>query len=76
MQVLASLASVDLVVDFSESTPERLICAIKPDVLVKGGDYAVEEIAGRHCAGEVQLISLIEGKSSTGMVEKISGINR
>ena len=71
MQVLAALASVDLVVDFNEATPERLICAIEPDVLVKGGDYAVEQIAGRQCAGEVELISLLEGKSSTGMVERI-----
>ena len=71
MQVLASLASVDLVVDFSEDTPERLYCAIEPDVLVKGGDYRVDEIAGHQCAGEVVLIDLVDGKSSSSIVNKI-----
>ena len=71
MQVLASLASVDLVVDFSEDTPERLYCAIKPDVLVKGADYQVDEIAGRQCAGEVVLIDLVDGKSSSSIVNRI-----
>ena len=46
MAVLAGLASVDWVVPFSEDTPEALICEIKPDLLVKGGDYKPEEIAG------------------------------
>lgn len=71
LQVLASLASVDMVVPFSEITPERLICAIKPDVLVKGGDYQIEEIAGRQCAAEVKLIEVIDGKSSSSMLQKI-----
>ena len=71
MRVLASLASVDLVVDFSEDTPERLYCAIKPDVLVKGGDYRVDEIAGHQCASEVVLIDLVDGKSSSSIVNKI-----
>ena len=70
-QVLASLASVDLVVDFSESTPERLICKIAPDILVKGADYSEEEVAGRQCAGEVKLISLVDGKSSTSIMDAI-----
>ncbi len=71
MEVLAGLTSVDLVVDFSEETPEQLICAIKPDVLVKGGDYEIEQIAGRQCASEVVLIDFIAGKSSTSIVNKI-----
>lgn len=70
-QVLASLASVDLVVDFSEATPERLICAITPDVLVKGADYSEEEVAGRQCAGEVKLIDLVDGKSSSSIMHAI-----
>lgn len=71
MMILAGLASVDKVVSFEEDTPEKLICLLKPDVLVKGGDYEVEEIAGRQCAKEVQLISFIEGKSTTNTVKKI-----
>ncbi len=72
MQVLASLASVDIVVPFSEVTPEQLICTIKPDVLVKGGDYDIEEIAGRQCAKEVCLIDFMDGKSTSLMIEKIN----
>ncbi len=71
MELLAGLASVDLVVDFSEDTPEDLICAIKPDILVKGGDYQKDQIAGRQCAGEVVLIDFVEGKSSSNLVNKI-----
>jgi D-beta-D-heptose 7-phosphate kinase/D-beta-D-heptose 1-phosphate adenosyltransferase len=73
MSVLAGLASVDKVVMFEEETPENLICLIKPDILVKGGDYKVDEIAGRQCAGSVQLISFMEGKSTTNTVKKIKG---
>ena len=71
MAILAGLASVDKVVSFDELTPEELICRIEPDVLVKGGDYEVEQIAGRQCAGEVRLISFIEGKSTSNTVNKI-----
>ncbi len=71
MELLAGLASVDLVVDFSDDTPEDLICVIKPDILVKGGDYQVDQIAGRQCAGEVVLIDFVAGKSSTSLVNKI-----
>ena len=49
MQVLAALSAVDWVVPFGEDTPERLICEIWPDVLVKGGDYRPEDIAGYEC---------------------------
>jgi D-beta-D-heptose 7-phosphate kinase/D-beta-D-heptose 1-phosphate adenosyltransferase len=71
LEILAGLASVDLVVDFPEDTPEQLICSIKPDILVKGGDYEVEQIAGRQCAGEVVLIDFIKGKSSSNIMKKI-----
>jgi D-beta-D-heptose 7-phosphate kinase/D-beta-D-heptose 1-phosphate adenosyltransferase len=71
MELLAGLASVDLVVDFTEDTPEDLICSITPDILVKGGDYEVDQIAGRQCAGEVVLIDFVAGKSSTSLVKRI-----
>lgn len=74
MAVLAGLSSVDWVVPFSEDTPERLICSLLPDILVKGGDYSPEEIAGFDCVtkngGEVKILSFVEGCSTTAMIEK------
>lgn len=68
-QVLAGLASVDAVVLFDEETPLQLIEAIRPDVLVKGGDYVESEIVGapevRSWGGEVVIIPLVEGRSTT-----------
>ncbi len=71
MSILAGLASVDKVVSFDQMTPQDLICKVRPDVLVKGGDYQVEEIAGRECAGEVRLIYFIEGRSTSQTVDRI-----
>ncbi|MGB1109814.1 MAG: bifunctional D-glycero-beta-D-manno-heptose-7-phosphate kinase/D-glycero-beta-D-manno-heptose 1-phosphate adenylyltransferase HldE [Gammaproteobacteria bacterium] len=75
MDVLSALSAVDWVVPFSEDTPERLICAVGPDVLVKGADYHPEQIAGHDCVkaagGEVKVIQLVEGCSTTGIIEKI-----
>ncbi|MCU7891781.1 MAG: bifunctional D-glycero-beta-D-manno-heptose-7-phosphate kinase/D-glycero-beta-D-manno-heptose 1-phosphate adenylyltransferase HldE [Candidatus Thiodiazotropha sp. (ex Ustalcina ferruginea)] len=73
MAVLAGLASVDWVVPFSEDTPESLICEVKPDLLVKGGDYRPEEIAGYDCVvsngGEVRVLDFLPGVSTTRIVE-------
>ena len=71
-RVLAALGCVDAVVLFDEDTPTELIKAIAPDILVKGGDYKVDEVAGREYAGEVKLIEFEEGYSTTGIVEQIS----
>lgn len=75
MAVLAGLACVDWVVPFSEDTPERLICKLLPDVLIKGGDYRPEEIAGGQCVqdngGEVIVVDYEEGVSTTRIVETI-----
>ncbi len=75
MTVLAALESVDWVVPFSEDTPERLICAVKPDVLVKGGDYTPEQIAGHDCVvaagGEVKVLGFEDGVSTTRIIEAI-----
>jgi D-beta-D-heptose 7-phosphate kinase/D-beta-D-heptose 1-phosphate adenosyltransferase len=75
MAVLAGLESVDWVVSFSEDTPENVICAIKPDILVKGGDYKPEEIAGSSCVrdagGEVVVLDFVEGCSTSKMIETI-----
>ena len=71
MELLAGLASVDLVVDFDEDTPEALLADLRPDILVKGGDYREEEIAGRQYAGEVRLLDFIDGRSSSDIVARI-----
>lgn len=71
-RVLSALACVDAVVLFDQDTPTALIEKIRPDILVKGGDYKPEEVAGREYAGEVQIIDFEEGYSTTGVVEKIA----
>ena len=68
---LAALQCVDAVIVFSEDTPEELVKAVRPDYLVKGGDYKTEEIAGRQYAEEVITIPLTEGYSTTKIIEKI-----
>ncbi len=77
MAVLAGLAAVDWVVPFAEDTPERVICRLRPDVLVKGGDYRPEEIAGAGCVteagGEVRVLAFREGRSTTRMIRRIRG---
>ena len=73
--VLASLQFVTAVVLFDEDTPERLIEAIKPDLLVKGSDYQPGEIAGGSSVlargGKVETIGLVAGYSTTALLEKI-----
>jgi D-beta-D-heptose 7-phosphate kinase/D-beta-D-heptose 1-phosphate adenosyltransferase len=73
--LLASLVIVDAVVLFEEDTPRELIKTIMPDVLVKGGDYTVEEIAGSkeviENGGRVVINPIIEGYSTTGIIGKI-----
>lgn len=75
MMVLAALESVDYVIPFSENTPLNLIDQLRPDVLVKGGDYTIETIVGSDLVmergGRVEVISFVEGKSTTGMIERM-----
>ncbi|WP_298771554.1 bifunctional D-glycero-beta-D-manno-heptose-7-phosphate kinase/D-glycero-beta-D-manno-heptose 1-phosphate adenylyltransferase HldE [uncultured Shewanella sp.] len=75
MTVLAELASVDWVVPFSEDTPERIISQLLPDLLVKGGDYKVDEIAGGEAViaagGKVEVLGFEEGISTTAIIENI-----
>lgn len=78
MAVLAGLASVDWVVPFSEDTPQRLIGDILPDLLVKGGDYKPEEIAGSQevwaNGGEVRVLNFENGCSTTNVIKKIQSL--
>ncbi|MCG6899844.1 MAG: bifunctional D-glycero-beta-D-manno-heptose-7-phosphate kinase/D-glycero-beta-D-manno-heptose 1-phosphate adenylyltransferase HldE [Gammaproteobacteria bacterium] len=75
MTVLAALESVDWVVPFAEDTPERLICDICPDLLVKGGDYQPQEIAGYDCVkqagGDVVVLDYADGCSTSDLIETI-----
>ena len=75
MLVLAGLASVDWVVPFSEDTPDRVIREVLPDVLVKGGDYRPDEIAGAKDVlkngGEVRVLAFREGQSSSRIIDKL-----
>jgi len=75
MAVLAGLGAVDWVVSFSEDTPQRVISNILPDILVKGGDYKVEDIAGGKevmaNGGEVKVLNFEEGISTTDIINSI-----
>jgi D-glycero-beta-D-manno-heptose 1-phosphate adenylyltransferase len=73
--VLASLLQTDAVIIFEEDTPLELIKQIMPNVLVKGGDYTVEQIAGAKevlaAGGEVKIATIIEGVSTTKIIDKL-----
>jgi D-beta-D-heptose 7-phosphate kinase/D-beta-D-heptose 1-phosphate adenosyltransferase len=74
-EVLAALACVDFVVIFDESDPLQLITAVQPDVLVKGGDWAIDRIVGRDIVesrgGVVKTIPLVPGLSTTSLLQRI-----
>ena len=76
--VLNNLKSVDYVCIFDEDTPYELISIIKPDVLVKGGDWAIDDIVGSDIVldrgGEVKSLQFVEGKSTTDIIEKIKNL--
>lgn len=78
MTVLAGLAAVDWVVAFSEDTPQRLISEILPDLLVKGGDYKPEEIAGSkevwENGGDVKVLNFEDGCSTSSVIQKIQAL--
>ena len=73
--VLAALADVSAVVVFDEDTPLELIQALKPDVLVKGGDYAPEQVVGRDvvekAGGRLVLVPLVRGASTSAILSRL-----
>ena len=75
--VLAALESVDALTLFHEDTPQALIAALLPDVLVKGGDYTQDGVVGTEsvleAGGEVKLIPFIQGRSTTDLIDQIQG---
>lgn len=70
--VLAGLESVSAVSIFEEDTPYNLIKIVRPDVLVKGGDYKTDEIVGREFAKKVVRFPLLKGRSTTNIINKVS----
>jgi D-beta-D-heptose 7-phosphate kinase/D-beta-D-heptose 1-phosphate adenosyltransferase len=73
MRLLAALDCVDFVVSFDEDTPQRLIEEVRPDILIKGADWVGKPVAGSDCVKEVFYVPLMEGLSTTGIIEKIQG---
>lgn len=73
-EILAALGCVDFTVIFTEDTPEKLIQNVKPDVLVKGGDWKIEQIVGSDFViangGKVMSLQFVDGKSTTKLIEK------
>ena len=78
--LMASLLMVDAVILFEEDTPLNLIQTILPDVLVKGGDYTVEQIVGAKDVlangGEIKIVPIVEGFSTTGIIAKMKNADR
>jgi D-beta-D-heptose 7-phosphate kinase/D-beta-D-heptose 1-phosphate adenosyltransferase len=76
-EVLAALEAVDLVAMFEEDTPIDLITKVRPSVLVKGGDYTREQVVGYEiveaCGGEVVLVDILPGHSTTSLVDRARG---
>ena len=77
-EILAALAVVDLVTVFDEDSPRQIISELLPDVLVKGGDYRVDEIHGREevesAGGRVLALPFVDGASTTGVIERVKAV--
>jgi D-beta-D-heptose 7-phosphate kinase/D-beta-D-heptose 1-phosphate adenosyltransferase len=72
--LLSALGCVDEVVIFEQDTPKELLEVLRPDILVKGGDYKADEVIGRESVKRVEIISFEEGYSTTGLIQKISNL--
>lgn len=73
--ILSALECVDYIIIFYEDTPLELIKNLKPDILVKGGDYKIENVVGREYAKETVLIDFVDGYSTTKIIKNINDIN-
>ena len=71
VDVVSGMANIDVVMLFREDTPQKLIESIRPDYIVKGGDYKLEDVVGHELAKVV--IVPLDGHSTTAIIEKISG---
>ena len=77
-EVVAALQAVDYVIIFDEETPRELIAELLPDVLVKGGDWPLDDIVGREqveaAGGKVLSLPYVEGSSTTDIIERVKGL--
>ena len=71
LDVLEAIQYIDWIIVFEEDTPLRVLKELRPDVLVKGGDYAMESVLGREFVGETRICSFVDGASSTATIKKI-----
>ncbi len=80
VRILSALEFVDYVVIFDEDTPYELLREVRPDILIKGGDYSLNEIVGRNIVesygGKVKVIPLLKGKSTTDIINKIMQLEK
>lgn len=76
LEVLEAIEDIDYLISFSEETPQRVITALLPDVLVKGGDWAPEEVVGKkeveEAGGRVVIVPYLEGRSSSEIIDRIN----
>ncbi len=76
LEVLEAIEDIDYLISFSEETPQKVIAALLPDVLVKGGDWAPEEVVGKReveeAGGRVAIIPYLEGRSSSEIIDRIN----
>ena len=70
---MSSLGFVDGVVLFHEDTPAEVLSQLRPNILVKGGDYKAEDVIGKEFVEEVQILPFQDGYSTTSIIEKIQG---
>jgi D-beta-D-heptose 7-phosphate kinase/D-beta-D-heptose 1-phosphate adenosyltransferase len=70
-QVLAAIEYIDFVTVFGEDTPEEIIKALRPDILVKGADYRLDQIVGRQYVKAVKRFPLVKGHSTSALIKKI-----
>lgn len=70
--VLSALECINYISIFDEDTPLELIKIVKPDILVKGGDYKIEDVVGREFSKETVLIDFVDGYSTTNIIKKIN----
>lgn len=79
-EILAAIEAVDYVTSFSEDTPRRIIAALLPDVLVKGGDWRPDQVVGREeveaAGGRVVIVPYLEGRSTSSIIRQSAGTGR
>ncbi|MCS7245827.1 MAG: adenylyltransferase/cytidyltransferase family protein [candidate division WOR-3 bacterium] len=74
IEILSSIEYVDIIISFDEETPYEVIKFLRPDILVKGGDYKIQDVVGRDLVKEVKIIPYLEGFSTTKIIEKIKSL--